>query len=265
MSTLMRVSLLTLSIAGLAWLAPCQESTEVERDPELPAKLKQFKSATQDRDKARDAEATTIVDQWLQAYKSGMHPKDAVSVLKAIKDCLESSRVKRDPEHKGLFVAASVALGHMGADGAKVLASAYKSTKFKGREWIEMRAVFLTNLGKTKSEGHVKLLTDAALKDPDDAIMRAAGAALGNFDEASQKLRKEIVKDMQRKFNEVYNKAKRNLDPGDAQVKRSKERFDAIRDDWNKTLRQLTKQSYNSPGEWLTFWNKNKNKDWDKL
>ena len=53
--------------------------------------------------------------------------------------------------------------------------------------------------------------------------------------------------------------------PGDAQVKRSKERFDAIRDDWNKTLRELTNQSYNTPGEWLKFWNKNKNKNWDKM
>lgn len=256
-------SLLVLAITGLAGTALCQDA-EVARDPDLADKLKQFKSATQDRKKERDQEATTIIDQWLQAYKAGMNSKDANSVRKALKDCLQSGRVKRPPERKGLFVSAAVALGHMGGDGAKVLASSYKSSKFKGREWIELRAVFLKNIGKTKDLGQVGLLIDRAIKDPDDAIMRAAGAALGNYDEAPQKTRKDIVKEMKNKFSEVYNQSKASLDPGDAQVKRSKERFDAIRDDWNKTLKALTKQSYNSPPEWSTFWNKNKNKDWDK-
>ena len=95
--------------------------------------------------------------------------------------------------------------------------------------------------------------------------MKAAGLTLGNYEDAPLAVRKEIAKELIKKLSEVYGKARASLDPGNAQVKRSKQRLDAIQAEWNQTLNRLTKQAINSPPDWQRFWNKNKDKNWDKL
>ena len=84
---------------------------------ELKDKLKQFKSAVEDRKRERDPEAQTLIDKFLTAYLSkSMHPKDQTSVRKALGDCLLSARVKRDPEHRNVFTGAAIAL--LGGSGS---------------------------------------------------------------------------------------------------------------------------------------------------
>ncbi len=234
-------------------------------DPALEERLKQFKAAIEDRKQGRDQEATGLIDGFTKGYEA-MVPKDRTSVRKALEDCLMSSRVKREPEHKGIFVAAAYALGQMGSDGAKLLVRAYGSEKFKpDREWLELRAVLLKNVGKTKDLAHVKFLIDRALDDPEDSIMRAAGEALGYYQDSDQRVRKEITKELVKKFNEVYNESLQSLDPGDPIVERAKATLAAISRDWNETLRKLTGQDLSSPPDWLRFYNKSKDKDWSKL
>ena len=125
--------------------------------------------------------------------------------------------------------------------------------------------MFVKNIGKTKDVKHVDFLLDRAGRDPDDEIMKAAGQALGNYSDAKLAVRKEIAKELIKKLAEVYGKSRASLNPGNAQVKRSKERLAAISRDWNQTLNSLTKQSIHSPPDWQRFYNKNKDRNWDKM
>ena len=245
-----------LSLLAAVPALPAQESKIAEQ-------IEQFTEAYGDRKGTRDAEAQNLIDKMLQAYPK-LEKKEQGKVRKALETCLLSGRVKRTPEQPGLFAGAAGALGTMGGDGAKILQKAYKSTKFKSRDWVAMRAVFLKSMGKTKDERVIEFLLERAARDPEDAIMRAAGEALFHYRESSLKVRKKIVKELIKKFAEVYGKAKANLDPGDAQVKRSTQRLDAISKSWNTTLQALTKASHSTPPDWQRFYNKNKNANWDK-
>lgn len=257
--------LITVSVAVLlAATAPIHAQVDASApkdDPELPNQLKQFKEAIADRRGERDQEATNLIDKMLSRYGS-LHEKDQASVRKAVQEVLVSSRVRREPDHKGLFVAATYALGKMGEDGAKILVKAYKGSKFRRQEWVEMRAVILKNIGKTQDPRQIEFLLDRAGRDPEDEVLRAAGEALGNYDRADMKTRKKIAKELIKKFNEIHGQSLANLDPGDAQVKRSKDTLAAISHDWNQTLKRLTGESFNSPPDWQRFYNKNKNKEW---
>ena len=52
---------------------------------------------------------------------------------------------------------------------------------------------------------------------------------------------------------------------GPAGGTKSKEQLAAISRDWNQTLNAVTRQSIHSPPEWQRFYNKNKNRNWDKM
>lgn len=255
-----------LSVVVLAFVAQplagqAAKSKANKPDPVIAEQVKQFKAAIKDRKGARDAEATNLIDKFLGGYPK-MHQKDQLAVRKALQDCLVG-RVKRDPENTTLFVGAAAALGQMGADGAKILLKAYKSSKFKKQ--VTLRAVFVRNIGKTKDLRQVEFLLERASRDPDDEIMEAAGGTLRNFADAKLSVRKNIVKELIKKFSEVHGKSRASLASGNAQVKRSKERLAAISRDWNQTLNSLTKQSIHSAPDWQRFYNKNKDRNWDKM
>lgn len=258
-------SLMLLSIALAAPRTNAQDDPEppVAAAADLEEQMKAFDEAINDRKAARDAEAQGLIDQMLQRYPS-LDDKEKAKVVKALSDCLLSPRVKREPDQRSLFIAASAALGNMGSEGAKVLVKAFDHAKFKAREWIAMRAQFLKNIGTTKDERQVDFLIERAGRDPEDDIMRAAGEALGNFEKSDQKLRKKIAKELIKKFGEIHSKANANLDPGDALVKRAKEQLTAISHDWNEALRKLTGETLTSAPDWQHFYNKKKNEDWDK-
>jgi hypothetical protein len=259
-----------MAVLGLLVLPAAAQEKEAEKaapakqDPAVAEQIKQFRSAISERKGERDAEASNLIDKLLVAYP-GMHPKDQAEVVKTLQECLLSSKIRRDTEHTTLFVGCAEALGRMGTEGAEILVKACKSPKFKGQEWISLRGVFVRNVGRAKDLRQVDFLVDVASRDPDDEVMKAAGEALGNYEDAELPVRKEIAKELIKKLSEVHGQALANIDPNDPQVKRSKQQLTAISRDWNTTLSKLTKQSINSPEEWQHFWNKNKDKDWDKM
>jgi dephospho-CoA kinase len=91
----------------------------LEAQMPIAEKIKQCKGAISDRKTERDAEATNLIDKFLQGYEA-MNPKDQASVRKALEECLVLPAIRREPEHKGLFVGAAFALGKMGAEGAGI-------------------------------------------------------------------------------------------------------------------------------------------------
>ncbi|MEM7200858.1 MAG: HEAT repeat domain-containing protein [Planctomycetota bacterium] len=173
--------------------------------------------------------------------------------------------MKRPPERRGVFKAAAYALGEIGPDGSRSLVKAYNSSKYQPeRDWVGLRADFLKALGRTKDVKQVEFLIDRAARDHEDEILRAAGIALGHFDEAKQKVRKNIVKELVKKLNEIFNKSRQSVDPGDPVMARAKYTLAAIERDWNQTLRKLTGQDFKTAPEWQRFYNKNKGKNWDR-
>ena len=250
-------------LAALASAAVTTAQDPKPADATLDDQINEFKEAISERDGEQDQKAIGLIDAFNQKYKD-LEKKDQSDVRKVLDDALTSTRIRRPPEKIGMYTAAAAALGGMGDDGARILKKAFDSSKFKKREWVDLRAVLLKWLGKTKDESMIKTLTDVARRDPEDKLMAAAGEALGNFADQPLKVRKDIVKDLINKFGEVHGKANASLDPGDAQVARSKQRLAAISDPWNETLKMLTKHEFRSAPEWQTFWNKEKGENWDK-
>lgn len=244
---------------------PDPKPAAAKPDPEIKAKLGEFKELIKDRKGAKDAEAIKIIDGVLTRFEK-LHPKDKKDFAKALYEPLKDRRVKRKPVDCKLFKASIVALGKTGSDGSKYLKSAFEDKRrFGDDEWLSLRAEMLKSLGKTKDLRYVKFLKDEALKNIHDTLMAAAGAALGEFEDAELKVRKDIAKDLIRKFANIYQNANANLDPGDLQRKTWEDRLKAVSDPWNTTLRKLTKQHLRTPNDWQRFYNKNKAKDWDKL
>ncbi len=234
-------------------------------DPEVKAKLSEFKKLIKNRKGVKDAEAIQIVDGVLTSFDK-LHPKDKKAFAQALYEPLKNPRVKRPPVDARLFKAVIVALGKTGRDGSKYLASAFKDKKrFGHKDWRSLRAEMLKNLGKTKDLKYVKFLTDEARRNIEDTLMAAAGQALGEFADMDLKVRKPIAKDLIKKFANIYENANANLDSGDLQRKTWEDRYKAVADPWNTALQKLTKQNLRHPNDWLRFYNKNKAKNWDKL
>lgn len=250
-----------LASAALAAVTVVQDPRPA--DAAFDAQVKEFKDAISERDGEQDQKAVNLIDGWNQKYKD-LTPKEQVEVRKALDDALTSTRIRRPPEKLALYTAIAAALSSMEADGAKILKKALDSAKFKKREWVDLRAVLLKWLGKTRDKSMIKPLLDVASHDPEDKLMAAAGEALENFADQPLKVRKDIVKDLINKYGEVHGRANANLDPGDAQVARSKQQLAAISDPWNETLKKLTKHEFRSAPEWQKFYNKEKGENWDK-
>ena len=170
------------------------------------------------------------------------------------------------PMRLGESATATPTLSRAATLSAANLKKAFKDKKrFGDKEWRSLRADMLKSLGKTKDLNYVKFLTDEARKNIEDTLMAAAGEALAEFADADLKTRKEISKVLIKKFANIYENANANLDSGDLQRKTWEDRYKAVADPWNTTLKKLTKQRLRTPNDWQKFYNKNKAKNWDKL
>lgn len=247
----------------LAALLPAQDPTPPKGpDKEVAAKLETLKDCLQDKKFARDAEALGLVDQLLQKHKDGLDPKDLQAVVKGLDGVLNAGAKLRPPESASLYVAAATALGSFGADGAKVLKATYSGKRFpEKKEWVPLREALLKSLGRTKDESMVKFLTNEAVRNPEPALQGAAGEALGNFEEAKEAVRKEIVGDLLRRWGEEEELASQ-MGSANIQAQNARDRLAALSDKWNRTLEKLTRQSFRKFLDWQSWHNKNKNQPW---
>lgn len=264
MNRTLRIPLISLLCGALSAL-PAQDD-KPKPDPEVKEKLEELEDAANDRKMEKDAEAVAIIDELLQKYEAGMHEKDVKSFLRELQKVLSPSRARlRPPESIALYKTAAVALGQMGEEGARVLKSVYDGKRIPDKaEWVPLREVLLVQVGKTEDLGMVKFLIEEARRAHESALMAAAGEALGNFADAPQKVRKDIVEQLLIRYGEVDAKSRDSLDPNNLQAQNAQDRLAAISDKWNTTLSKLTGQNFRSLPEWQEWWNDNKNKDWDK-
>lgn len=250
--------LIAVLLGGTAGRTPAQEDAAASK-PDLKAEIKEFKAALSDRKAAKDDEAKNLIAGWLKRWDD-LEEKERQEVVKTI---ALTFLVKRPPAESGLFNAAVVALGRMDKAGATALKKAFESKPFDDKEWLQLRADMLKQIGRAKDPAMIKFLLDTATRSPEDMLMASAGEALGNYAEADQKVRKDIFKDLYKKFVEVQE-ASSTLDPGDATAQRKRQTFAAIADPWNSTLGKLSGQNFRDPQQWQKFWNEHKSEDWDK-
>jgi hypothetical protein len=256
------------AVACAAWTQaiPAQEKApqdkpadEKKGDGDVPALLKELKEAVNAPKGAKDAEARQTIDKLVAAYDKA-EAKLKKDTVKGLRDVF---RAKRAPEAAEVFVAATEGLSKMGADGARALEQMLEDKPYKNeKEWQTFRGQAIEALGKTQDKSAVKPLLDIAIKDKYDRAVAAAGKALGNFGNADEKTRKEIVEELVKQFNAIYNGSKQSVDPNNSLQQTFVEKYNAIQEPWNNSLAQLTGQSFREPPQWQSWWNDNKNKKW---
>jgi hypothetical protein len=229
-------------------------------DKEVAEQIAVLKEAHGDKKFAQDARGVEAIDKLLIKSKAGLDPKDQTAMVKALESVLMTGKM-RPHDQTPLYVGAAQALGYCGAEGAKVLKEAYASKRYPDKpEWVPLREQFLRNLGRTKDESMVKFLVNEATRSPEPALMAAAGEALGNYEEAKEPVRKDIVSELLRKYGSLSEMAS-NLGTN-IEAQNAQERLSAIKDKWNTSLGKLTKQNLTSFRDWQAWHNKNKGLPW---
>ncbi len=164
---------LLLLALSLAASAPAQRPTEL--DPEIPAQLKELRDAVMDRRMEFDGEAIRILEALKAKHDLGMHERDERRVIDGVARVFVQGRL-RDPERTDLYVLAAEFLADCGQLGARQLLKAYESSRIKSREYAELRAEILVNLGKTKEPALIELFLKESRISPDNEVLAAAGA-----------------------------------------------------------------------------------------
>lgn len=229
-------------------------------DPQISKDIDEFEKAIHDRKMEKDLEARAFLSRWVGVFET-MHPKDKLAVVKALDQVYSRAKV-RPPETQELYEAAAVALSRMEKPGAEVLKKAFGNARFRKSEWVSLRARLINSLGAAKETSHLNFILDVALRDPEDQIIAAAGQALGSYEKAELNVRREVVKKLVKRFNEIHDASR--SDSLDDPVAQTKQRtYAAISDPWNTSLGKLTGQAFRTPQDWQRWWNKSKDEDWD--
>lgn len=243
-----------------------QAPSAKDRDPAVEKQLKELSEAIMDKKAARDGDATKIIDELLTKAQAPapneMSPKDKEAFVKGLDEIFTRAK-PRELEKKVIYDTATLALQHL-PGGSKVLQKAFHEERFSKKEWLDTRAKIINALGKTKDESMVEFLVKLVVRDTNDPILKAAGEALGNYDGAPGKVKKEIAEKMIKRLNSVSNQADASVDPNDAQAKASRDTRAVILDPWCETLGKLTRQQFRTAREWEHWYNKNKDSDWEK-
>jgi len=204
-----------------------------------------------------DSEGVAVIDLLLQEFKlSG--PKDRVSIVKMLGKCFEQVRRvnEGEPPNNKLFLASAVALGQMGPESVEVL-SAWIDHK-NHRKDLALQSRLVASLGATKDVRAVKTLQNL-LNHKENALIRAAGEALGEFAQAPQETRKSGFEALLKTLMEA--KGQRDSDPGNTIFR---DKYDVIGAALITSLGRLARHDERDPEKWQTWWNKNKKLDWDK-
>ena len=204
-----------------------------------------------------DADAIKVIDQLFQEFEQS-GPKDRESIVKALEGCLKQKRKQNDEGEwdNNLYLAAAVSLGHMGPESVDVLVKQLGNKAHKKNLYLKRQ--ILLSLGKTTDEGAAEEILDM-LKDKDQIVVAAAAEALGEYHEAEQKLRKELVEGVLKELM-----PRKNAIDNDSADEIAREWYDAISGPCITTLQRLTGQELRSPEDFRTWWNKNKKEDWDE-
>lgn len=264
-TTLARCLLLALLPLGAAPVASPSQPAVLRQDPdEKPDNrddIKELLDTLEDHAGARgkeDQEAIVLIDQLVGLWPE-LGPKDRKAVVKTLDGCFKQ---KRQEDENGvranqLFLAATTALGEMAPESVKPLMGwiGHKTH----RKDVALQRMLILKLGKTKDEKAIKPLIKL-MDDHDPQIQSAAAEALGEFDGAELKRRKEMFSELLK----VVMAVKGIVDTDPTNVI-ERERYDVIAAPIITSLQRLSGHNEHDPQQWQRWWNKNKKADWDEL
>jgi hypothetical protein len=219
---------------------------------ELLSRLKEHSGKRGEEDKL----AIEVIDKLLQEFPNS-GPKDRKSIVDDLEHLftLKRQETEEGAPDNALYIVAATALGEMGPESTKPLAS-WIDHKSHRKDMALQRALILA-LGKTRDPAAQKPLID--LLPHKEATMQAAAAeAIGYFSEAPLEERKELFEAVLKELT-----ATKNAVDADVNDIIARERYDTISASMIDTLQRLSRHDERDPSEWTRWWNKNKKEDWD--
>lgn len=237
--------------------AASQDDPKPDKREEVKELCKKLKGHIGERGK-EDREAVQVIDQMIKEFAAS-GPKDRQSITKSIGDCFKQRRQAnaegvRDNQ---LFRAAAISLGEMGPESVDVLTDWINHKDH--RDDMDLQRDLILSLGKTKDESAVKPLLDL-LKHHQPAMQAATSEALANFGHLKLDARKEIFEAVLKVITDI--KGTIDTDPNNTT---ERERYDAVRAPMLSALKTMSKQDFQDPNDWRSWWNNNKKKDWDDI
>ncbi|MBK8098403.1 MAG: hypothetical protein IPK26_14935 [Planctomycetes bacterium] len=231
-------------------------------DPDLPDQLKQLKAMIADPKMEEDFRAVTLI-QKLGIEPEKRNPKDVEKLAKGLGDVFKTGKV-RPAGSAHIYSEASKALGKLGEVAGKELAKAVTDNRLKDKDYVPLRAQMMVDLGRTRDEKQIDWLLDMARTSPHNDIMAAGGEALGFFENADLKKKREVVDRLIKRYGELHGKATQPdpTDPGapvDFTPQNARETLNKVEGKWTATLSTLTGQNFTSFMEWQRWLNKTPN------
>ncbi len=233
-----------------------EDDAIVDKRPEVKALVAKFSGFVSKKGQ-QDAQAIEVVDSFLQEFPNS-GPKDRADMVKALEKAF--SKTRRDIEegvpNDGLFRGAAAALGEMGPESVKPLIGLIDTRKHRSN--LDLRRQLILALGRTKDERGVKpLLNLLGHKDP--IVEGASAESLGNYEDAEQKTRKEICKELLKVLAPLDGQVRSDPAIND-EIQR---RYDTVSGPMVQTLGRVTGHDERDPQMWLRWWNNHKKDDWD--
>lgn len=223
--------------------------------PEIKELLKTLSSHAKKRGK-EDVQAIEVIDQLVQEFPQ-CGPKDRKAIVKALDKNFKEKRQETDGVRDNkLYLASTRALGEMAPESVDVLLSwiGHKSH----RKDIVLQTALIEELGQTRSpkarEPLIKMLDD---EDP--SIQAAVATALGEYEDAELKDRKENFEELLKLLMSV--KGQKDSDLNDIIAR---QRWNVISAPIITSLQRLSGEGETDPDAWQRWWNKNKREDWDE-
>jgi len=235
---------LVLLPPAAALAAPQDDATEPTKDDVAKQYMDEVKKdlGKQEEGPARAA-ATKLLEIWNDADVSE-------DVKKAVPGCLEKIADSKD---EMAAVAGIEGLGAIGGDdAAKGLMDVLQKALKAKEPSVQLYSACLKSLGQVASEDAkvVKELTKLLKHKDYDVVLKAANALAG-YKERSGKLRKELLEEVIKQSEGVYNAAQNN----DTNMKR---KWNIIQSGIMSALNALSGQSFENPAEARSWYNDNK-------
>ena len=224
--------------------------------PEVKALCEQLLAHTKKRGD-EDAKAIQVIDRLYSEFgRSG--PKDKKAIVAEI---TRAMRVRRPTARDGtrmrqMFIAGAEKLGKLAPESVDSLIRL--ATDRSHKDDHQVRVAFLKALGETKDKKAVKVLTKE-LDESDARVQAAAAEALGDFSHLDHKNRKAIFEDLLKLL--MSAQADYQSDPDGTS---SAERWRRVPGPCQRSMKKLSGANEGSPNKWQRWWNKNKNRNWDK-
>lgn len=229
--------------------------------PDLAKELKSLQSMVKDRKMGEDFLAISLIHR-LCADPQKLDAKDQTKIAKGLAKVYRSGRV-RPPDRLHLYQETADAMGKLGKNGSTLLLKAIDLERIKGREYAGLRAYMIRALGRAKDPRQIDWLSKQALRSPDNAVMAAAGEALGNYTDMPLKTRRKLVKSLVGRMGELHmqSTAMESSDPKapiDLGPQNARRTLSQIKRPWNATLTTLTGQNFSTAAQWQRWLNKNR-------